>query len=73
MQCPECVKEGMRSRVFPQGSSITLMSSQPFYDEEGTYHNHDGNIIKEAYLCSRDHRWNKRFNRPCPAGDWPVD
>ncbi len=71
MKCPTCVEEGEKSKIFPLGSSMTLMYCAPFYDEEGVYHHHDGNIITSEYRCSREHHWVEKRNPSCPAGDWP--
>ena len=47
------------------------MYCQPFYDEEGTYHHHDGNIVTSEYDCSRGNHWIEKFHPKCPAGDYP--
>ncbi len=68
MKCPKCQKEGKESKVFPHGSSTTLMHSQPFYDEKGKYHDHDPNITTSQYSCSNGHRWTEKNNSICWCG-----
>jgi hypothetical protein len=70
MKCPECVKEGKRSQVMPSGSSSTLMYCQPFYDEDGNYHNHDCNVTTTLYRCTEGHEWTEDTTGSCWCG-WP--
>ncbi len=67
MKCTACVKEGKRSRVYPEGTSVTLMSFSPYYDENGTYHSHDLNIHTTGYHCSNQHRWVEKATPECPG------
>lgn len=71
MKCPECIEEGKTSKVYPRGTSRTLMYSTPWYDEKGTYHNHDLNTTTEFFDCSEHHQWVESFKPQCPAGDYP--
>lgn len=57
MKCPECVKEGEKSRVYPGVSTTTSMSGERYYDEEGRLHVHDPNTTTADYTCSRGHKW----------------
>jgi hypothetical protein len=73
MKCKQCVKEGKKSCVFVEGKSSTcLATSQPFYDEDGNYHNHDRNIMTTFYKCSNDHSWVEKSKPSCWCG-WPDD
>lgn len=73
MKCPVCVENGLKSEVYPQGTITTLMSFQPWYDENGVYHSHDGNKRRASYSCSKGHHWEKEYYKPCPVGDWPKE
>jgi len=68
MKCPECVKLGAKSLVYPGICSSTLMYCPPYYDEEGNLHIHDGNITTCQYSCSNGHKWSEVVpNKPCPT------
>lgn len=67
VRCPQCVKEGLKSRVFPMGSQRTQMHYAPYYDEDGFYHHHDRNTITTNHRCSNEHRWMVKSKRACPA------
>ena len=72
MICPECKAAGQKSRITPRGGGSTAMHFAPYWDEEGTYHCHDGNIRTASYSCSKGHHWTKRLaRRPCPGCPWP--
>lgn len=71
MKCPECIKQGLRSTVRNLGSMKTLMSFEPWYDEDGNYHSHDGNRIQTGYKCANDHVWSTETYDKCPQGDYP--
>ena len=70
--CPECKKEGKKSRVYPGASTTTLMYCAPYYDEDGEYHHHDSNWHDTDYRCSEGHRWSERTPSKCPNPkcDW---
>lgn len=76
-RCPECVKEGRRSRVWVGNSRATAAYSPPFYDEEGRYHHHDPNSYTTEYECSNGHRWTETIRHKCwceqPAADPPSE
>ena len=67
MKCPECVKEGKRSRVFVGGSFTTLMGFYPYYDDDGEYHSHDPNKKTTQFSCGNGHVWSKSHYTPCPT------
>lgn len=73
MKCPVCEEAGKRSRVFPHGSMKTAMYCQPYYDEEGAYHHHDGNIVTSSYSCSEGHKWSTKNQGRCPNCDFGKD
>ncbi len=68
MLCPECIKKGLKSMVYPGSGSTTCMYFQPFYDEEGKYHHHDGNITTYEYSCSNGHKWVEKSSGSCWCG-----
>lgn len=72
MKCPQCVKQGKKSKVYIGMSSRTAAYCPPFYDEDGVYHLHDSNITHTDYRCSNRHGWTEREERtPCPTcGNW---
>ncbi|GAH86400.1 unnamed protein product [marine sediment metagenome] len=59
MRCPECEKNGLKSKVYVGTSSTTLLASYPYYDEEGNYHCDDPNTITTSYSCSNGHSWSE--------------
>lgn len=70
MKCPECVEAGQTSKVFSRGSTRTLLGGGgPFWDEDGTRHEHDPNIVTSGFECSNGHMWATKGKRPCPAPD----
>jgi hypothetical protein len=71
MKCPECVKEGRKSTVYPGSGMTTAMACSPYYDEEGVYHFHDRNYTTQNYSCSNGHRWDERSRSKCINCDWP--
>ena len=71
MKCDQCVDEGERSTVFVGTGTTTLMAGVSFYDESGTYHDHDPNSSSMRYRCTRGHEWAELTARSCPAGDFP--
>lgn len=68
MKCPQCKKEGKKSKVYPGVGYTTCMYCPPFYDEEGKYHNHDGNVTTQEYSCSNGHKWTERTTGSCWCG-----
>lgn len=59
MKCPECQKEGNTSLVYPGMSTTTDMYYQPYYDEQGNYHDNDNNSVTTEYTCSNGHTWKE--------------
>lgn len=54
-KCPCCKKLGFRSRVYLGMSMSTLLYSEPYYDEDGLYHDNDPNTITTNARCSIGH------------------
>lgn len=72
MICPKCKKLGKKSTVYPGIASTTLLYCQPFYDEEGNYHDHDCNTTTTTYRCSNGHEWMESHEGKCWCG-WSAD
>lgn len=70
VKCPECVAAGEKSIVYASPGWTTLMYFQPFYDEEGVFHHHDGNTTTTNYSCSKGHAWTEKSTGSCHCG-WP--
>jgi hypothetical protein len=66
--CPECQRQGLASRVFPNGATSTLMGGGRFIDAEGRAHYHDPNTHTRDYYCSHRHRWSVESLRTCWCG-----
>ena len=67
MKCHECIKEGRTSKLYSNGSTVTLMAFTPYYDEDGAYHSHDPNKRTNHYTCGNGHRFSTAFYSPCPC------
>ena len=73
MLCPECKKNGQKSKVYPGPSFTTATYYPPFYDEEGRFHRHDGNTTVTNYECSNGHNFEAASGPiPCFCG-WPAN
>ena len=72
MICPECKKQGLKSKVYQWGTSSTLLYWQPFYDEDGKLHCHNRNTIMTDYDCSNGHHWVDKSIGSCWCG-WSDD
>ena len=58
MKCPECIKEGKTSCVYPGVSMSTLVYSPSYYDEQGNYvQTPDPNTHTTEYTCSNGHKF----------------
>lgn len=72
MICETCKAEGKTSRVYDQGSRMTLLNCTPFYDEQGRHHYHDSNTSTAGYRCSNGHSWVVTSTGSCWCG-WPNE
>lgn len=70
MKCPVCKEKELKSNVYPGGCSITCVYFQPFYDEDGNYHVHDGNTRTQGFSCSLGHSWVEYSYGSCPSCDF---
>lgn len=73
MKCPECEKPGLKSTLREVGGFSTAMYCEPWYDEDGNYHNHDLNTHTSHYTCSNGHRLAVSKTPKCPSCDFGGD
>lgn len=71
-KCEACQEQKLKSKVFCDGETRTLLGWKPYYDEEGVYHSHNPNNAQECYKCSNGHMWVENVKIPCPVTycDW---
>lgn len=69
MRCPECVRLGLRSRLYaPTCYTRTAMGgSQQYYDEDGNRHYHEVNRSHGQGHCSEGHVLHWAMSTQCPA------
>ena len=67
--CPVCQEDNQTSKVTEQGSSTTCLYCEPFYDEEGNYHNHDRNTTTTVFKCSNGHTFVRKGHAGCNVKD----
>ena len=78
IKCPDCQKEGNRSRVYCLEASKFLGPDDEFWDEDGRYHEHLYKYLDVSvteYECSNMHRWtmdHAQSTGPCWCG-WPEN
>lgn len=70
MTCEKCQDEQQLSQVLVLGSVTTLLGYAPYYDEVGIYHDHDPNLVRSNYLCSKGHSFDTTKLKPCPNCDY---
>lgn len=70
MICPKCKELGLKSTLYPGSGFTTAMYCQPYYDEDGKYHHHDGNNSCYSYSCSNGHSMSVTAAKSCPSCDW---
>ena len=67
--CPDCRTAGKKpERIYPGGSTTTLMCGESYYDGDGKFHNHDPNTRSTLYSCSNGHRWSESSRGECWCG-----
>lgn len=67
MICDKCKEEGLKSTVWPGSTMSTAMSINRYYDEDGNYHLHDGNVSSSSFSCSNGHSWSVKTKSRCPS------
>lgn len=73
MICVKCRELGQKSRVYHGTSFSTCAYYTPYYDEEGVYHSHDGNVHTTTYTCSNGHHITVSGIGKCPSCNWGHD
>lgn len=71
MICPECQKEGKKSKVWQGSTVMTAMYSDSYWDENGKEHIHNPNDRATEYRCSKNHQWHITRKNKCPSCNWP--
>lgn len=57
--CPECQKQGLKSRITVGSTYMTLAAVHHYYDEDGNYQVEDPNYTYTEYTCSNGHHWKE--------------
>lgn len=70
MICKLCKQEGETSRLFSDGSMVTLIAFSSYWDEQGRKHSHNPNKYTTGYHCSRGHRYGEVSLEVCPSCDY---
>lgn len=73
MICPKCKELGQKSFLTVGHGMGTCGNYQPYYDEEGNYHNHDGNVNSQSYYCSNGHYITVTSTGKCLSCNWGHD
>ena len=69
MICPKCKELGLKSVVYVGMTQYVSTYNQPFYDEEGNYHQHP--VKGTGYNnCSQGHRIDFETDNRCGFCDW---
>ena len=59
-KCPECVKAGLRSRIYVgMATGAGLIPTGAYYDEDGAYHPSAPVKARTHYRCSNGHEWKE--------------
>ena len=71
--CRQCTEGKQQSVVELVSDMMTLSAFEPFDDEWGRSHLHDGNREHKHYKCSSGHEWTETVRpKPCWCG-WPEN
>lgn len=65
--CPKCWENNQTSTVRLGGGRITQRGIESYYDEEGLYHSHDGNVGRGEWSCSNKHKGKYFKYNKCPG------
>lgn len=64
--CPLCWENNQTSTIRLRANRITQKEIQSYYDEEGLYHSHDGNVGRGDWSCSNKHYGEYVKYTKCP-------
>jgi hypothetical protein len=67
MICPKRKELGQKSTIVGGNMFSTAAYYQPYYDEDGKYHFHDGNNHTREYTCSKGHKIIVNLSNKCGA------
>ena len=70
MICSKCKEMGQKSTISGGSGYRTAMYFAPYYDEDGKYHYHNGNICTSHYTCSKGHSIKIIDSSKCPSCDF---
>src|ERR1700681_3898152 len=73
MICPKCKELGQKSTIHGGMGMVTCAYYPPYYDEEGIFHSHDGNLHSSINTCSKGHRITAVSTGKCPNYNWGHD
>lgn len=73
MKCPFCKEKKLKSKVYFEHGSMTLLFCPPYFDEHGRHHEHDVNALTDHYACSNGHKWHEKYYRKCPSCKFNSD
>jgi hypothetical protein len=65
VKCSECQKRRERRYIYIEGSSVTNMAIDEYYDEDGHFHRHDPNTILTKYSGSKGRSWSDKYQHEC--------
>jgi len=72
-KCPFCEEEKKTSRLHVGASCSTLAGYEPYYDENGKFHNHDGNRVTQTTSCSNGHSFEMSGCMKCASCDYGTN
>lgn len=67
--CPKCKEEGEESKLHLGGGFHTSIGVTTYYDSSGSWHEHDPNISKGNWSCSRKHKGSYSKKNGCPSAN----
>ena len=66
--CTKCRDAGLRSTVRVLGTKQTDMPRDVYFDEDGTEHSHNPNLVTTQFRCSNGHRFQEVSSWQCHCG-----
>jgi len=64
--CPQCWENNQTSTIRLGAGRRTQRGIKSYYDEEGLYHSHDGNVERGNWHCSNKHHGEYIKYNKCP-------
>lgn len=72
MKCPECIENGVTSKVYVRIVREVTRDHLPgdyYWDENGVCHSHDPNPRTSHFGCSNGHQWTVATMWECGASE----